>query len=110
MTVKTEPVKAEPVKTEPVKTEPVKAEPVKAEPVKTEPVKTEPAKVEAFAMADLAATMQAMGKQMDDLRAAVTAIANQGSVNGSIHQDNHETNEEEYPTIDIDGINRLLGV
>lgn len=62
------------------------------------------------AIADLTATVSAMGKQLTDLSAAVTAIANQGSVNESIGQDNHETDEEEYPTIDIDGINRLLGV
>lgn len=90
-------------------TEPVKTEPVKTEPVKTEPVKTEP-QLEASAMADLIATVQTMGKQLNDLSAAITAIANQGSVNESIEQDNHETVEEDYPTIDIDGINRLLGV
>ena len=61
-------------------------------------------------MADLVGTVQAMGKQLDDLCAVITAFANQGSVNQSIKQDNHETDEEEYPTIDIDGINRLLGV
>ena len=75
----------------------------------TEPVETEP-QLEASALADLTATVSAMGKQLTDLSAAVTAIANQGSVNESIQQDNHETDEEEYPTIDIDGINRLLGV
>lgn len=75
----------------------------------TEPVKIEP-QLEASALADLTATVSAMGKQLTDLSAAVTAIANQGSVNESIQQDNHETDEEEYPTIDIDGINRLLGV
>lgn len=62
------------------------------------------------AIADLTATVSAMGKQLTDLNAVVTAIANQGSVNESIEQDNHETDEVEYPTIDIDGINRLLGV
>lgn len=70
----------------------------------TEPVETEPQ------LADLIATVSAMGKQLTDLSAAVTAIANQGAVNESIEQDNHETDEVEYPTIDIDGINRLLGV
>ena len=84
-------------------------EPVKTEPVKTEPVKTDP-QPEATALAKLTATVSAMGKQLDDLSAAITAIANQGSVNESIDQDNHETDEAEYPTIDIDGINRLLGV
>lgn len=62
------------------------------------------------AIADLTAKVSAMGKQLTDLNAAVTAIANQGSVNESIEQDNHETDDVEYPTIDIDGINRLLGV
>ena len=67
-------------------------------------------KFEASAIADLTATVSAMGKQLNDLSAAITAIANQSSVNESIEQDNHETGEEDYPTIDIDGINRLLGV
>lgn len=67
-------------------------------------------KLEASAIADLTATVSAMGKQLNDLSTAITAIANQGSVSESIQQDNHETVEEEYPTIDIEGINRLLGV
>lgn len=79
------------------------------ETVETESVKTEP-QIDMSAIADLTATVSAMGKQLNDLNAAVTAIANQGSVNESIEQDNHETDEVEYPTIDIDGINRLLGV
>ena len=66
--------------------------------------------LEASSIADLVATVSAMGKQLDDMSAAITAIANQGSVNDSVEQDNHETDEAEYPTIDIDGINRLLGV
>lgn len=73
----------------------------------TESVNPQP---EASALADLTATVSAMGKQLNDLSTAITAIANQGSVNESIQHDNHETDEEEYPTIDIDGINRLLGV
>lgn len=96
-------------KTEPAKTESAKTEPAKTEPVKTEPVKTE-GQLDMSEIADLTAKVSAMGKQLTDLSAAVTAIANQGSVNESIKQDNHETDEEEYPTIDIDGINRLLGV
>ena len=95
--------------TRPVETEPAKTEPAKTEPAKIEPAKTEP-QLEATALADLTATVSAMGKQLNDLSAAITAIANQGSVNESIKQDNHETDEEDYPTIDIDGINRLLGV
>lgn len=66
--------------------------------------------LESSAIADLTATVSAMGKQLNDLSTAITAIANQGSVSESIKQDNHETVEEEYPTIDIEGINRLLGV
>lgn len=67
-------------------------------------------RLDASSIADLVATVSAMGKQLDDMSAAIMAIANQGSVNDSIEQDNHETDEVEYPTIDIDGINRLLGV
>lgn len=95
--------------TDPVKTDPVKADPVKTDPVEAEPVKAEP-QPDATALADLTATVSAMGKQLNDLMAAVTAIANQGSVDESIKQDNRETDEDKYPTIDIDGINRLLGV
>lgn len=86
-----------------------KTDPAKTEPTKTEPVKTEP-QLDMSAIADLTTKVSEMGKQLTDLSAAVTAIANQGSVNESIKQDNHETDEDEYPTIDIDGINRLLGV
>lgn len=78
-----------------------------AEYVESKPVDSQ---LEASAIADLTATVSAMGKQLNDLSTAITAIANQGSVSESIKQDNHETVEEEYPTIDIEGINRLLGV
>ena len=78
-----------------------------SESVESKPVETQ---LEASTIADLTATVSAMGKQLNDLSTAITAIANQGSVNESIQQDNHETVEEEYPTIDIEGINRLLGV
>lgn len=77
-------------------------------PTGAEPAEAEPAETDK--LADLIATVSMMGRQLDDMRTAITAIANQGSVNESIQQDNHETEEEEYPTIDIDGINRLLGV
>lgn len=91
------------------KTEPANGKESKpgAEPVGSQPVEPQ---LDASAIADLTATVSAMGRQLNDLSTAITAIANQGSVNDSIQQDNHETGEEEYPTIDIDGINRLLGV
>lgn len=82
---------------------PAQANPAQANPAEAKPVDTDQ-------IADLIATVSAMGKQLNDLSAAITAIANQGSVNNSIEQDNHKTAEEDYPTIDIDGINRLLGV
>lgn len=82
----------------------------KAKEEKPESVDNAETQLEASSIADLVATVSAMGKQLDDMSAAITAIANQGSVNDSIEQDNHETEEEDYPTIDIDGINRLLGV
>lgn len=82
--------------------------PTGAKPAEAKPAEAKPAETDK--LADLIATVSMMGKQLDDMSAAITAIANQGSVNESIQQDNHETEEEEYPTIDIDGINRLLGV
>lgn len=82
---------------------PAEAKPAEAKPAEAKSVETD-------RLADLIATVSTMGKQLDDLSAAITAIANQGSVGESIKQDNHETEEEDYPTIDIDGINRLLGV
>lgn len=97
------------VETGPVGTDHVEADRVEAEPVGAEPVGDGP-KLEATALADLTATVSAMGRQLKDLSAAVVAIANQGSVNRSVGQDSRETDGDKYPTIDIDGINRLLGV
>lgn len=77
---------------------------------KPESVEDTAPQLDMSAIADLTATVCAMGKQLNDLNAAIAAIANQGAVNESIEQDNHETDKVEYPTIDIDGINRLLGV
>ena len=109
MTVDTDPAGTDPVETDPVETGPAGTEPAGTGLSEIDPAKAEP-RLEASALADLTATVSAMGKQLTDLSAAVIAIANQGSVNQSIKQDNRETGEEEYPTIDIDGINRLLGV
>lgn len=46
---------------------------------------------------------------INSLKESVTALANQGSVNESVKQDN-SPKEPEYPTIDLDEVNRLLGV
>lgn len=59
---------------------------------------------------DPAAYMGALTEVMAELaslREAVTALANTGAVNESVATDN---GEEDYPEIDIDEINRMMGV
>lgn len=58
---------------------------------------------------DPAAYMGALAEVMAELaslREAVTALANTGAVNESVATDN---GEEDYPEIDLDEINRMMG-
>lgn len=48
-------------------------------------------------------------KAQSDMMKAISAIANQGAVNNSIDADNGETDDDEYPDIDLDSLNRLIG-
>lgn len=59
-------------------------------------------------MADFQAELAALKQQQNDIMAAVSALANQGAVNASVNADNGGS-EDDYPTIDLNEINRLIG-
>ena len=41
---------------------------------------------------------------------AISALANQGAVNASVQADNgNAPDDDDYPEIDLDSINRLIG-
>ncbi len=50
-----------------------------------------------------------MEQAQSDMMKAISALANQGAVNKSIDADNDETDADEYPDIDLDSVNRLIG-
>lgn len=52
-------------------------------------------------------TLTEVMAELASLREAVTALANTGTVNAAVAADN---GEEDYPEIDIDEVNRLMGV
>lgn len=89
------------------KTEPEK-KPEHPEPSKDPGKPTAPA-IDPEQFAQMVQSVTGMVSEIQSLKESVTALANQGPVNDSIQQDN-SPNEEDYPTIDLDEYNRLLGV
>ena len=55
------------------------------------------------------ARLASMEQAQSDMMKAISALANQGAVNKSIEADNDETDADEYPDIDLDSVNRLIG-
>lgn len=55
------------------------------------------------------ARLASMEQAQSDMMKAISALANQGAVNKSIEADNGETDADEYPDIDLDSLNRLIG-
>lgn len=55
------------------------------------------------------ARLASMEQAQSDMMKAISALANQGAVNKSIDADNDETDADEYPDIDLDSVNRLIG-
>ena len=55
------------------------------------------------------ARLASMEQAQSDMMKAISALANQGAVNKSIEADNDETDADEYPDIDLDSLNRLIG-
>lgn len=55
------------------------------------------------------ARLASMEQAQSDMMKAISALANQGAVNKSIEADNDETDDDEYPDIDLDSLNRLIG-
>ena len=93
--------KNKPTENEPTKNEPTKNEPTENEPTKNEPTKNEP----PTEVPDLSEAIAGITAEIASIKQAISALANQGAVNGSVAVDNGE----EYPEIDIDEVNRLMG-
>ena len=56
------------------------------------------------------ARLAAMEQAQADMMQAISAIANQGAVNASVQADNGNVpGDDEYPDIDLDSLNRLIG-
>ena len=55
------------------------------------------------------ARLASMEQAQSDMMKAISALANQGAVNKSSEADNDETDDDEYPDIDLDSLNRLIG-
>ena len=56
-------------------------------------------------MPDLSEAIAGITAEIASIKEAISALANQGAVNESVAADNGE----EYPEIDIDEVNRLMG-
>lgn len=56
------------------------------------------------------ARLAAMEQAQADMMQAISAIANQGAVNASVQADNgNAPGDDEYPYIELDSLNRLIG-
>ena len=79
-----------------------------------DPKKEPAAKQEPAATPDpfegINARLAAMEQAQADMMQAISAIANQGAVNASVQADNgNAPGDDEYPDIDLDSLNRLIG-
>lgn len=56
------------------------------------------------------ARLASMEQAQADMMQAISALANQGAVNASVQADNGNVPDgDDYPEIDLDSINRLIG-
>lgn len=56
------------------------------------------------------ARLASMEQAQADMMQAISALANQGAVNASVQADNgNAPDDDDYPEIDLDSINRLIG-
>ena len=77
-----------------------------ADPAPADPAPADPA---SDPFEGINARLASMEQAQSDMMKAISALANQGAVNKSIDADNGETDDDEYPDIDLDSINRLIG-
>ena len=82
------------------------ADPAPADPAPADPAPADPA---SDPFEGINARLASMEQAQSDMMKAISALANQGAVNKSIDADNGETDDDEYPDIDLDSINRLIG-
>lgn len=59
--------------------------------------------------AGINARLASMEQAQADMMQAISALANQGAVNASVQADNGNAPDDDYPEIDLDSINRLIG-
>ncbi len=52
-------------------------------------------------------SIAALNAEIESIKTAVSALANAGAVNASVNEDNGGS--EDYPEIDLDEVNRLIG-
>lgn len=57
------------------------------------------------------ARLASMEQAQSDMMKAISALANQGAVNASVSADNGDDGDgtDDYPVIDLDSMNRLIG-
>lgn len=82
------------------------ADPAPADPAPADPAPADPA---SDPLEGINARLASMEQAQSDMMKAISALANQGAVNKSIEADNDETDDDEYPDIDLDSLNRLIG-
>ena len=87
-------------KNKPTENKPTEDKPAENKPAENKPTENKPAEVP-----DLSEAIAGITAEIASIKEAISALANQGAVNESVAADNGE----EYPEIDIDEVNRLMG-
>lgn len=77
-----------------------------ADPAPSDPAPADPA---PDPFEGINARLASMEQAQADMMQAISALANQGAVNASVQADNGNAPDDDYPEIDLDSINRLIG-
>lgn len=78
-----------------------------ADPAPSDPAPADPA---PDPFEGINARLASMEQAQADMMQAISALANQGAVNASVQADNgNAPDDDDYPEIDLDSINRLIG-
>ena len=92
-------------KNKPAENKPAENKPAENKPAENKPAENKPAENEPTEVPDLSEAIAGITAEIASIKEAISALANQGAVNESVAADNGE----EYPEIDIDEVNRLMG-
>lgn len=98
--------KNKPAEDKPTEDKPAEGKPAEGKPAEGKPAEGKLTEDKPVEVPDLSEAIAGITAEIASIKQAISALANQGAVDESVATDNGE----EYPEIDIDEVNRLMGV